>query len=216
MNLIILGPQGSGKGTQALLLKEKLDFEHIEMGLLLRTIAQEDSNIGKKIDTIINQNKELAPNEIVYSVLRSEIGKISPNKGVIFDGVPRTISQMENVENILLEYGRKINAVIYISLPFEESIGRITKRFSCKQCKNRLILEKDIQSANDKCPKCGGEVTQRADDVLEGVTKRLNVFYDETIPVIEKYKERGILYEIDGRGIVEGVHLNILEKIKNL
>ncbi|EKE10678.1 MAG: hypothetical protein ACD_15C00213G0003 [uncultured bacterium] len=217
MNLIILGPQGSGKGTQALLLAEKFNLAHIEMGLLLRTVAQENSELGRKIDEIVNQNKDLAPDEVVYSVLTEEIEKIPHGKkGVIFDGVPRTIGQIEKVEKILLEYGRITDVVIYISLPMEESIERITKRFGCKSCKSRLILKEDIQSPGDKCPNCGGEVVQRTDDTLEGITKRLDIFYRETLPVIEHYRKKGILYEVDGCRNVESVYLDISEKVKSL
>lgn len=214
MNIVILGPQGSGKGTQALLLAEKFNLAHIEMGLLLRNVAQEDSKLGKEIDEIVNQQKELAPSEIVYSVLREEIDKISKENGVIFDGVPRTIGQIKEVEKILSEYGRKIDAVVYISLPFEESVSRITKRYGCKACKSRLIMKEDIHSPTDKCPKCQGEVVQRTDDTLEGITKRLNIFYKETLPVIEHYRKKGLVWEVDGKRNVESVYLDISEKLK--
>lgn len=216
MDFIILGPQGSGKGTQALLLAEKFNLAHIEMGLLLRTVAQEDSELGRKINQIVNQNKELAPDEIVYSILREEIEKVPQGKGIIFDGVPRTVTQIEKVEKIFSEYRRKIDKVIYISLPREESIERITKRFGCKSCKSRLILKEDIQSPQDVCPKCGGKVVQRTDDTLEGITKRLDVFYKETLSVIEHYRAKGILFEVDGGRNVESVYLDIVEKIKPL
>lgn len=215
MNIVILGPQGSGKGTQAHILAEEFDLAHIEMGLLLRNIAKEDSELGKKIDTIVNQRKELAPDEVVYSVLRESIEKIPQEKGIIFDGVPRRLEQIENVEKILSDYGRKIDAVVYISLPFEESVERITKRFGCVSCGAHLIMKEDVHSLEDKCPKCGGKISQRKDDTLEGITKRLNIFYKDTMPVIEYYKKNDLLYEVDGQRNVESVYLDISEKCKS-
>ncbi|EKE16130.1 MAG: hypothetical protein ACD_11C00029G0010 [uncultured bacterium] len=215
MNVVILGPQGSGKGTQAHILAEEFKLAHIEMGLLLRNIAKENSDLGREIDAIVNNKKELAPDEIVYSVLREAIEKVPKDSGIIFDGVPRRLEQIENVEKILSEYGRKIDAVIYIALPFEESIERITKRFGCVSCGAHLIMKEDVHSSEDKCPKCGGQISQRKDDTLEGITKRLNIFYKDTIPVIEYYRKNNLLYEVDGKRNVESVYLDISEKAKS-
>ena len=216
MEIILLGPQGSGKGTQAQLIVQNFGMAHVETGLLLRKIALENSELGKKVDRIIHVEKELVPDEIVFDALEKATIEAPKGKGIIFDGVPRRVQQIELFEEMTSRHGRKIDALIYLHLPFEESFSRITKRFSCNSCQARLVLGKDIQASNDACPKCGGHVEQRGDDTPEGVTKRLEIFYKETVPVVDYYKNLGIAYEIDGMGSVEEVYSKVEKILKEL
>lgn len=214
MNLIILGPQGSGKGTQAKLLAQKFDLEHIEMGKFLREVAKFGTSLGKEIHEIINVRKELVGDQILKKVLRIKLADLPREKGVAFDGVPRRRDQLEYFEEALQEFGRKVDAVIYISLSEEESINRISKRWNCKKCAAMLIMGVDIQSEKDKCPKCGGEIFQRIDDTPEGVKKRLKIFREETMPVIDDYRKRKLLIEVDGRPSIEEIARSIEGEIK--
>lgn len=216
MEIILLGPQGSGKGTQAQLISKNFSMAHVETGLLLRKIALENSDLGKKVDEIIHIKKELVPDDIVFSALTKATKEISKDKGIIFDGVPRTVLQIDQFEKMTESFERKIDALIYISLPFEESFARITKRFSCTSCQARLVLGKDIERENQDCPICGGDVKQRGDDTPEGVTKRLNIFHDETLPILDYYKKLGVLHEVDGHGTVEQVYAKIESILKDL
>lgn len=212
MNVIILGPQGSGKGTQAEKLAQKFDAEHIDMGKFLREVAKLDTDLGREIHEIINVRKELVDDKILKKVLHVKLADLPREKGIVFDGVPRREDQLEYFSEALKEFGRKIDKVILITLSEEESIVRISKRRICEKCKKTFILGKDIQNESEKCSDCGGKIIQRIDDTEEGVIKRLDIFKTETLPVIEYFKKQGLLIEINGDQTVEKVFADILEK----
>lgn len=212
MNLIIFGPQGSGKGTQADMLASKFNLEHIETGLIFREMGREDSELGKKIKDL-NERKELVPDDITVDVIQKSLEKIPLEKGVILDSAPRTMGQIEPVEAMMHKLARTINKAIYITLPYEESVSRITKRYACTVCYRHFVLGKDIKSPNDLCPTCQGPIMQRSDDTPEGIAKRLNDFYSITVPVIEEYRKRGMLIEIDGHKSKEEVFEEIIKAL---
>lgn len=212
MNIIIFGPQGSGKGTQADLLAEKYNLAHIETGQIFREIGREDSKLGKKIKDL-NDRKELIPDDVTVEVLRKKLEVVPLDMGIILDSAPRTAGQVEPVEQMLAELARPVGKAIYISLPYEESIARITKRYACTVCYRHFVLGKHIHEIEEPCPTCGGPIMQRADDTLEGVAKRLKTFYEVTIPVIDEYRERGMLIEVDGSQDVEKVFEDIISKL---
>lgn len=213
MNLIILGPQGSGKGTQASKLAQKFDLEHIDMGKFLREVALLDTQLGKEIHEIINIKKELVSDKILREVIHLKIMGIGREQGVVFDGVPRNIEQLEYFEKVVKESGRKIDKVILIKLSQEESLKRISRRRICEKCKKVFIFGKDIQSKDEKCDICGGQIIQRVDDTEEGVKKRLAIFNKETMPIVEYYNKQGKVIEIDGDKEIEKVFEDILEKL---
>jgi adenylate kinase len=212
MNLIIFGPQGSGKGTQAELMAEKYGLVHVETGLIFREIGRENSDLGRKIKEL-NDNKEMIPDHITIDVLRTYLEKIPAEKGVILDSAPRTQGQIELVEDLMRELGRKIAKAIYITLPYEESVARITKRYACTVCYRHFVLGKDIANTEAPCPTCNGPIMQRPDDTPDGIAKRLKVFYEVTIPVVEHYRAKGVLIEVDGNRAVQDVFIDIIEKI---
>lgn len=212
MNLLIFGPQGSGKGTQADLLAEKFKLAHIETGLIFREISREDSKLGKKIKEL-NERKEMVPDEITVEVLRNKLEKIPAEMGIILDSAPRTAGQIGPVEKMMADLARPIDKAIYITLPYEESVLRITKRYACRVCYRHFVLGKDIENTENPCPTCGGPVMQRIDDTPDGVAKRLKTFYEITIPVIEQYRQRGLLIEVDGSQSKEKVFSEILKEL---
>lgn len=214
MNLIVLGPQGSGKGTQAEMLAKKYNLEHIDMGKSLREVAKLNSPLGKEIYHIQNVTNTLVPSRILREVLHLKINSLSREQGILFEGVPRTVDQQGYLEEETHSSGRKIDAVIFINIPEEETVKRISKRWTCKNG-HPLIMGVDIQSEEDKCPIDGSEIFQRIDDTLKGIKKRLQVYREETMPVIENFRERGLLIEIDGRPSIEKVFKNITDKIKD-
>ena len=214
MNLIIIGPQGCGKGTQAEKLAERFGASVIEMGHIFRDMAKEDTELGRLIHETIHEKKVLVSNDITIEAFKEALKKISDNEGVVLDGIPRTMVQVESVGEVLDACNRNIDKVISIVLPREISLERITKRFACRDCRKRLIMGKDIQNIQEACPDCGGEVYQRSDDSPEGVSKRLDIFYKETVPVIEYYREKGLLVEVDGKGSIEEVFNEIVKKIR--
>ena len=212
MNLLIFGPQGSGKGTQADILATKYNLEHVETGQIFREIGREKSELGEKIKKL-NDQKELIPDLITVQVLETYLEKVPLNMGVILDSAPRTMGQIQPVEQMLSRIGRSIDKAIYISLPYDESVIRITKRWACTVCYRHFVLGKDIASGEDLCPTCHGPIMQRSDDTPDGVAKRLKTFYEITVPVIEEYRRRGLLIEVDGNQTKEKVFEDIIEKL---
>ena len=214
MNLIILGPQGSGKGTQAEKLSQKFDLEHIDMGKFLREVALLDTPLGKEIHEIINIKKELVSDKILQEVIHLKIMGLPCEQGIVFDGVPRNINQLEYFETVLKEAGRKIDKTVLINLSKKESLERISKRRICEKCKKVFIFGKDIQSMEEKCNSCGGKIIQRIDDSEEGVKKRLKIFKEETMPIVEYYKKQEKLIEINGDQGIEEVFEDILYELR--
>lgn len=198
------------------MLAEKYDLEHIEMGKFLREVATSGTQLGKRIHEIINVRKELVDDKILKKVLHIKLKDLSREQGIVFDGVPRRKDQAEYFEKAIKEFGRKIDAVIFVNIPEEESIKRIGKRWICKKNQHPLIMGADVKSEKDECPLDGSEIYQRIDDTPEGVKKRLKIFREETMPVIEYYREKGILIEIDGTPSIDEVLKNILDKIGKL
>jgi adenylate kinase len=215
MNLIILGPQGSGKGTQAELLAKKFNLEHIEMGKFLREVAKTGTELGKQIHEIINIQGKLVDDKILKKVLHIKLADIPREQGIIFDGVPRRRDQLEYFEEAMSEFGRKIDAVLNIVIPDEESIKRISKRRICKKNQHVLILGKDIKGEEEKCPICGSEIMQRIDDTPERIRTRLGIYHNDTQAVIDYYKKKNIVVEIDGTPSIEKVFENIVSELKN-
>ena len=210
---ILLGPPGSGKSTEAKILKRELGLQHIEIGSELRKAALKETELGKLINKIIYQKKELVPDGIVGTVLDNALQGIT--NGVLLDGAPRCFSQIDEVEEILVHHDRKMEQVIYLSLPLEQCVERISRRFLCQNCKAAYQQGKDTEVDEGVCSKCQGEVSQRFDDTPEGVAKRYQVFHDQTIPVIEHYQKKGMLVEVSADGDPETIATEILKALKS-
>lgn len=214
-NLILLGPPGSGKSTQARLLVERLNLTHIDIGSSLRKVSSEDSAFGKALYEIINVRKELVPDGTVQKVLNQEMEKILPEGGIVVDGAPRREQQIDEVEGAFSHIGRSIDKVIFIALPEEVSVERIASRFACAQCGRPYVITGAERANHDlKCLKCGGNLEQRVDDTPDGVRKRLAVFAKETLPVIEHYRAQGKLLQVDGTKSSEEIFQDIVSGIE--
>ena len=172
MNIIILGQQGSGKGTQAEKLASKFDLVHIDMGMTLREVAKMDNELGREVYDIQNVTKTLVSSRILREVLHLKLASIPINKGIVFDGVPRTLDQTSYIEESLHDFGRQLDKVFFVNISEEESIKRISKRWTCESCKSSLIMGRDIQSGNEKCPHCGGKINQS-----QSITQRIQRHY---------------------------------------
>ncbi len=213
MNIIILGSQGSGKGTQAELLAKKFKLEHIDMGKYLREAARLDTPLGKKINTIVNVKKELVSDRILKKVIEIKLKELPRERGIVFDGVPRNKNQLNYLEKVIIEVGREINLAIAINLSEAKSIERIANRRVCSQCKKVYILGKDKEAKSEICSQCGGQVVRRIDDTPKGVKKRLQIFKEETLPIISYYQGQKKLIEIDGDQTIRKVQRDIIKKI---
>jgi len=214
MNLIILGPPGSGKGTQAEFLVEKFKLVHIDIGLALRQTAKKKTALGKKISRIMNAKHGLVPDDVIFSVLKKEFNKVPKRGGIILDGAPRKLDQVDEVEESFNNANRSIDKVIYLNISPRESIRRIGRRYQCSRCFARFVLGEDIKNSRYGCPKCGGKVQQRKDDTPGGIRKRLAVFKKETAPVIEYFCKKKILLEIDGEKPVDKIFGMIVKKLR--
>lgn len=209
-DIILFGMQGSGKGTQGALLAEKYNSIVFDTGSALRKIASEDSPLGNKVKTII-ESGDLVPTEIVMEVIEDFVNKIPQEKFVIFDGIPRNEEQRDQF-NALMSKLNKQPTVIYINIPREEAEKRLLSRKICKQCKK--IFPGNISSPD--CTNCeGGALETRSDDNPEAIKKRLDVFFEKTVPVIESYQEDYTFLNIDGTPPISEVSQNIVEQISN-
>lgn len=209
-----MGPQGSGKGTQARMLAKKYNLQFLEMGNILRAIAKENTPIGHKIDEAINKKGEMVPWELIKEVLNKVVEKLDKNKGVLFDGTPRRMQEIDYWNEKFKEIDRKFDYIFYIGISQEESVKRISSRKLCKQYGHPLIVGKDISEKDTKCPICGSKVYRREDDTPEKVFKRLQ--WNETIlkPVINYFKDRNMLIGINGEQNIKDVGKEILAHIK--
>jgi len=210
MNIIILGQQGSGKGTQSSMLAEKFNLDHFDTGGALRQISKLETDLGREVNEIVMVKKELVPSRLLKEVLHFHLASLPREQGVVFDGVPRNLEQASYFDDALLEFGRNIDRVFFINISEQESLARISKRWLCEKCKSVLIMGKDVANENDKCPQCKGKIMQREDDTVAGVKKRLGIFAQETMPVIEYCKKEGVLVEINGNQTIPQVFAEIL------
>lgn len=211
MNAIIFGAPGSGKGTYASRLKEKLELEVLSMGDIFRKIMKNETDFGKQVRTFV-KNGKLVPDEIVIEVLKKSLSEISYEKGIIFDGYPRTISQAEVLEDIA-----KIDVILLQDVPDWIIIERLSSRRICKKCNevyNIRFLKPKIENI---CDKCGGQLYQRPDDKAEVIKKRIQLYQKMTSPLINYYSEKKTPFVISKIDSLETSPEQVVEKIlKNL
>lgn len=207
MDIILFGIQGSGKGTQGKILKERYDMVYFETGAQLRRLSNEDSELGKKVNEIISAG-HLVPNEIVMEIVEDFIKNVPEGKSVIWDGVPRKMVQAETLDALLDREGREYKAVI-LDLTEEEALNRLTKRRVCSGCKEVY----PVMYNKDECEKCGGELTIRHDDNPESIKNRLHAYATETKPVIDMYEEEEKLIRVNGEQSIEDVTEELSEKL---
>ncbi|MBR3696721.1 MAG: adenylate kinase [Clostridia bacterium] len=193
MIIIMLGAPASGKGSVAEIVSEKLNIPAISSGDIFRKHITEKTEIGLKLNEYVTKG-ELVPDSIVIEMLKERLSEEDAKDGAILDGFIRTIPQAEAFDKMLEETGNKINIVVNLEVPEQEILERVTNRRICKKCKavyNTVLSPSKVEGI---CDKCGGELYQRDDDTLEKAKNRLNVYYKETAPLTEYYKNKGLLY----------------------
>mgnify|MGYP004490444437 FL=1 len=188
MRLILLGPPGAGKGTQAEILSERLGINTISTGVMLRTAIREGTELGKKAQSYINAG-ELVPDELVVGIVKERLSQDDCKKGFILDGFPRTTAQAE----ALTASGVEIDKVLSLEVSDETIVERLSGRRECKSCGTPYHVVYTPSSAGDKCSACGGELIQRADDNEATVKNRIHVYHEQTEPIKEYYKKKGKL-----------------------
>ncbi len=212
MNLIMLGPPGSGKGTQAKRLTERFGIPQISTGDILREAVKEGTPLGKEAKRYMDEGK-LVPDEVVVGIVRERLKEPDCEKGFILDGFPRTVAQAEALDQILEEMGRKIDHVIDIEVSEDELLKRLTGRRTCKRCGAMYHIIFNPPKRDGICDQCGGELYQRDDDREETIKARLKVYREQTAPLIDYYEKRGLLRRIEGSGKIDEIEERILKAI---
>lgn len=213
MNLILLGPPGAGKGTQAKKISSRFHLPHVSTGDMFRETAESGSELGVKLKEYMSAGV-LVPDEVVIEVVKERLSKPDSEKGFLLDGFPRTVMQARALDKLLKEKNQKIDAVLSIHLSEEEVIERLSNRRVCSSCgANYNALTQPPQS-NDRCDLCSGKVIMRDDDNPGTIKKRLKVYNDQTSPLIDYYSASGVLQKVDGSKPVEEVFKNLCVFIK--
>ncbi len=214
MRLILFGPPGVGKGTQAKLLSAKLDIPHISTGDMLRDAVAEGTELGKQAKALIDAG-QLVSDSIMINIIRDVLKSERCKNGFILDGFPRTVPQAEGLFHLLHQLGMEIDFVINMEIEENEIIKRLGKRLSCKKCGSIFNIDGDNLSYSSKCPACGGEIYQRDDDKQETVKRRLHIYFQSTAPVKIYYQRLGLLKTVNAQNSLPQVHQEILTAINH-
>ncbi len=209
MIIILLGPPGVGKGTQAKLLAKKLHIPHVSTGDILRAAVEAESALGKKADDYL-QRGDLVPDDIMAGVVGEELARPKYKGGFILDGFPRTIAQAEALEALFHRLNLTLDAVLSFESGEVELIRRLSRRRMCRNCHSIFNLDLDEVKDPNVCPRCGGELYQREDDKEETIRKRLKVYHSLTAPLKDFYAKRRVLVPVNGVGEIQNIFENIL------
>ena len=199
MNIILLGPPGAGKGTQAKMLIDKYEIPQISTGDILRAAVKEGTPLGKEAKSYMDKGG-LVPDSVVIGIVEERIQEPDCVKGYMLDGFPRTVPQAEALDGMLSTLSAQIDHVVSIEVANEELIKRLTGRRTCRECGTGYHVMFDPPKAEGVCDKCGGELYQRDDDNEATVRSRLDVYESQTLPLIDYYKVQGKIRPIDGVG----------------
>ena len=212
LRTILLGPPGAGKGTQAVKIVEKYGVPHISTGDIFRENIKNGTELGKKAQEYMNRG-ELVPDDLVIDLATSRLLQPDCENGFLLDGFPRTVYQAEKLDEFLSEHGSKIDVVLDIAVEKEELITRLTGRRVCKLCGASFHVVNIPPKQEGICDYCGGELIQRADDNIETVTNRIDVYESQTMPLIEYYEKAGNIAHIDGATGLDNVFGDIVKAI---
>lgn len=212
MDIILLGAPGAGKGTQAKYLEEHTGMVHVASGDLFRAALRQGTELGMLAKSYMDRG-ELVPDEVVIRMIMERISQPDCSRGVIFDGFPRTREQARALEAELNTYNRRIDHVLYMRVPEDMLLRRIAGRQTCKTCGSTYNMFYFPSKHPDICDECGGRLYQRSDDTMETARHRLEVYFAQTMPLIEYYREQGSLIEIDGKREISQVTQSMISAL---
>lgn len=212
MRLILVGPPGAGKGTQAEVLTKKLAIPHISTGDMFRKALKEQTPLGMEAKGYMDAG-QLVPDSVTIGIVKERLTQSDCADGFLLDGFPRTIPQADALGNTLSELGVKLDGVINIQVDHSELLARLTGRRVCSACGATYHVISNPSMAGDKCQGCQAALIQRSDDTEATVANRLNVYNQQTAPLVEYYQKKGILLNIDGSQSVEKVTSQILKSL---
>ncbi|HUX04099.1 MAG TPA: adenylate kinase, partial [Acidimicrobiales bacterium] len=194
LNLVILGKQGAGKGTQSKRLSEHFHIPHVSTGDILRAAVKAGTPLGREVATVLDAG-ELVSDELVNQLVRERFDQADAVNGALLDGFPRTLAQAEALEHLLGEDGVKL--CINLDVPTAQVVERLSARRVCQEC-GAIYRDSDVEAISGTCSNCGGDVIQRADDQPEAIRQRLAMYERDTAPLLAFYEERGLLVRVDG------------------
>ena len=206
MNLLIYGPPGSGKGTQAELLTKAFDIPHIATGDILRGEVAARTPLGRKAGPIMAAGGYV-PDEVMIGIIRNRLQQADCQKGFIMDGFPRTIPQAEALDALMVELGRRFDRVLYMKVGTPELVRRLAGRMTCP------IDQKTYPPGTERCPVDGAVLIQRDDDKPEAVQRRIEVYHEKTLPLLDYYKGQSLVSKIDGLGTIREIHKRVLSAL---
>lgn len=210
MNIILFGAPGSGKGTQSALLVDKKNYKHFSTGDLFRAAIKNQTELGKTAKGFIDKG-QLVPDEVTIGLIREELSRLSKNDRFILDGFPRNATQAEALNDLLSQLKLTLDKAVFLEVSKKLLMNRLTGRRVCKSCGAVYHVETKPPKKDGVCDVCGGQVIQRPDDKEDVIENRLNVYEDNTAPLKEYYKNRGLYVEVDGTGGQEDVYERILK-----
>jgi adenylate kinase len=211
--MILMGPPGAGKGTQAKLLEAHFQAPHISSGDLLRVAVKKKTPLGMQAKRYMDRG-ELVPDEVMLGTIEECLRQNDARKGFILDGFPRTVPQADALCSLLHAMGIRLDAVTSMQVPRQDLVKRLSGRRTCRECGTMYHIIFDPPSNPGICNKCNGELYQRDDDQEETIIARLEVYDRQTAPVLNKYRERGLLREVEGVGSREQVFERILAQVQ--
>jgi len=208
--LILLGPPGAGKGTQATLVSQGAGVAHVATGDLFRENIRNQTELGMQAKAFVDRGA-LVPDELTVRMLLDRLDRPDTQKGVLLDGFPRTVDQARALDEALKERGQAVDQVLYINVGEEEVVRRLAGRWTCRQCGAVYHQVFSPPKQPGRCDQCGGELYQRDDDKPETVRNRLTVFNQQTAPLIDYYKKQSKLLEVNGEQEADAVGRNLLK-----
>lgn len=205
MNLVFLGPLGAGKGTQAQMLREREGIPQISTGDMLRQAMVEEKELGRKAKTFVDRG-ELVPDDVMIGLMEERLRQPDTRRGFVLDGFPRTLAQAHALDRLLRVEGRTLDAVVYFRVSDETIISRLSGRRVCRKAAHIFHLDSHPPRVSGRCDVDGSELFQREDDKEDTVRHRLEVYHQQTEPLVEFYRSRGILEAIDAEADIDVVH----------
>lgn len=213
MRLVLLGPPGAGKGTQASAIIRKYDIPHISTGDIFRANIKKGTELGKKAKAYMDKG-QLVPDGLVVSIVKDRLLEDDCKDGFLLDGFPRTVKQAEALDEELAKMELKLDHVINIDVESDELIKRAVGRRICKNCGATYHIEFNPPKKEKKCDVCGGELYQRDDDTEETVANRIEVYLKQTKPLVDYYTQKGIIFSVDGKQAIEDVFKDIVKSLE--
>ena len=214
MYVILFGAPGAGKGTQAAILAEKTGLVHITTGELFREAIRRETELGKQAKPYYDRG-QLVPDDLTIAMLLERLSQGDCARGCLLDGFPRTLEQATALDEVLAQEGRAIDKVLYIQVPQDELFSRLSGRWNCRQCGSVYHQRFQPPRQAGRCDQCDGELYQREDDKPETARRRLEVYSQQTAPLIDYYRAKGKLVEVDGDKSVEEVAENLLAAVED-